>query len=119
MRLAGIVMGNASDAIVEKGRRIAAHMLETAEDDITFAAGRFTVKGTDRSISIFDVARAAAEGNRRLYAGRSLPPPMERSGSSAFPTAPTSARSKSIETPARSSLCATPQSTMSAVLLIR
>jgi aerobic carbon-monoxide dehydrogenase large subunit len=60
MRMAGIVMGNASDAIVEKGKKIAAHMLETAEDDIGFAAGRFTVKGTDRSVGIFDVARAAA-----------------------------------------------------------
>jgi carbon-monoxide dehydrogenase large subunit len=61
MRLAGIVMGNASDAIVEKGKKIAAHMLETAEDDIAFAAGRFTVKGTDRSVGIFDVARTANE----------------------------------------------------------
>jgi len=60
MRLAGIVMGKASDAIIEKGRKIAAQMLETAEDDITFAAGRFTVKGTDRFIGIFDVAEAAA-----------------------------------------------------------
>jgi hypothetical protein len=48
MRLAGIVMGKASDSIIEKGRRIAAQMLETAEDDIVFTAGRFTVKGTDR-----------------------------------------------------------------------
>ncbi|MGH6671751.1 MAG: xanthine dehydrogenase family protein molybdopterin-binding subunit [Xanthobacteraceae bacterium] len=62
MRLAGIVMGNASDAIVDKGKKIAAHMLETAADDIAFAAGRFTVKGTDRSVGIFDVARAAADG---------------------------------------------------------
>src|SRR3984893_16269163 len=60
MRLAGIVMGNASDMIVEKGRKIAAHMLETAEDDIAFAGGRFTVKGTDRSVGIFDVTTAAA-----------------------------------------------------------
>jgi len=60
MRLAGIVMGNASDLIVEKGKKIAAHMLETAEDDIAFAGGRFTVKGTDRSVGIFDVAAAAA-----------------------------------------------------------
>ena len=37
MRIAGIVMGKASDAIVEKGKKIAAHMLETAEDDIAFA----------------------------------------------------------------------------------
>ena len=62
MRLAGIVMGNASDMIVEKGKKIAAHMLETAEDDIAFAGGRFTVTGTDRSVGIFDVAKAAADG---------------------------------------------------------
>jgi carbon-monoxide dehydrogenase large subunit len=61
MRLAGIVMGNASDLIVEKGKKIAAHMLETAEDDIAFAGGRFTVKGTDRSVGIFDVAAAATD----------------------------------------------------------
>ena len=66
MRLAGIVMGNASDAIVEKGKKIAAHMLETAEDDIAFANGRFTVKGTDRSIGIFDAAKAAAEKHKAL-----------------------------------------------------
>ena len=62
MRLAGIVMGKASDAIIEKGKKIAAHLLETDADDIGFAAGRFTVKGTDRSVGIFDVATAAADG---------------------------------------------------------
>ena len=61
MRLAGIVMGNASDAVIDKGKKIAAHMLETAEDDIAFAAGRFTVKGTDRSVGIFEVAKAAVD----------------------------------------------------------
>ncbi len=60
MRLAGIVMGKASDLVIEKGKKIAAHTLETAEDDIAFADGRFTVKGTDRSVGIFEVARAAA-----------------------------------------------------------
>jgi aerobic carbon-monoxide dehydrogenase large subunit len=63
MRLAGIVMGQASDAVIDKGKKIAAQMLETAEDDIGFAGGRFTVKGTDRSIGIFDVAKAAANGD--------------------------------------------------------
>jgi carbon-monoxide dehydrogenase large subunit len=62
MRLAGIVMGNASDLVIEKGKKIAAHMLETAEDDIGFAGGRFTVKGTDRSIGIFEAAAAATDG---------------------------------------------------------
>jgi aerobic carbon-monoxide dehydrogenase large subunit len=58
MRLAGIVIGKASDAVIAKGKRIAAHVLETAEHDIDFAAGRFTVKGTDRSLGLFEVARA-------------------------------------------------------------
>jgi aerobic carbon-monoxide dehydrogenase large subunit len=66
MRLAGIVMGNASDAIIDKGKKIAAHMLEAAEDDIGFAAGRFTVKGTDRAVGIIEVAAAAECDNHAL-----------------------------------------------------
>ena len=67
MRLAGIVMGNASDLIVEKGKKIAAHMLETAEDDIAFAGGRFTVKGTDRSVGNF--RRRGRGGKQQRPAG--------------------------------------------------
>ncbi len=63
MRMAGIVMGKATDIIIERGRRIAGHLLESAVDDIDFASGRFTIKGTDRSIGIFDVARAAEQNN--------------------------------------------------------
>ncbi len=66
MRLAGIVMGNAADAIIDKGRKIAAWLLETAEDDIAFGGGRFTVKGTDRSVGLFDVAQAAAEDGNKI-----------------------------------------------------
>ncbi len=61
MRLAGIVIGKASDTIIANGKRIAAHVLEAAEHDIEFSAGSFTVQGTDRSIGLFDVARAALE----------------------------------------------------------
>ncbi|HKA78937.1 MAG TPA: xanthine dehydrogenase family protein molybdopterin-binding subunit [Xanthobacteraceae bacterium] len=63
MRLAGIVIGKAADAVIARGKRIAAHVLEAAEHDIEFAAGRFTVKGTDRTLDIFDAARAAMERN--------------------------------------------------------
>ena len=59
MRLAGIIMGEASDLIIEKGRRIASHLLEAAEADITFADGIFTVAGTDRTIDLFSLAHAA------------------------------------------------------------
>jgi carbon-monoxide dehydrogenase large subunit len=59
LRLAAVVMAKASDQIVEKGRRIAAWLLEAAAEDIEFAARRFTVKGTDRSVDLFEVAAAA------------------------------------------------------------
>jgi len=49
----------AADKIIDKGRRIAAHMLEAAEPDITFADGRFAVAGTDRGIGLREVAMAA------------------------------------------------------------
>ena len=60
LRLAAVVMAKASDQIVAKGRRVAAWMLEAAADDVEFSGGRFRVKGTDRSVDLFDVARAAA-----------------------------------------------------------
>ena len=39
------------------GLKIASHVLEAAVEDIAFAGGRFEVKGTDRAIGIFEVAR--------------------------------------------------------------
>ena len=62
MRMAGIVMGEASDIIIEKAGRIAEHMLEAAASDIEFADGRFAIRGTDRSIGIFEIAAAAEAG---------------------------------------------------------
>ena len=59
MRMAGIVMGKASERVIAKAAQIAAHVLETDAADVTFADGRFTVKGTDRSIGLFEVAAAA------------------------------------------------------------
>jgi carbon-monoxide dehydrogenase large subunit len=59
MRLGSWVIAKAADAIVDRGRRIAGAMLETAEQDIEFALGRFVVKGTDRGIGLFEVAAGA------------------------------------------------------------
>jgi aerobic carbon-monoxide dehydrogenase large subunit len=61
MRLGSIVIKKSSDGIIEKGTRIAEHLLETAAPDIEFRAGRFVVKGTNHSVDLFDVARAAME----------------------------------------------------------
>src|SRR5262249_56490810 len=67
MRLVSIVIGGATDAIIAKGKRIAAHGLEAAVSDIVFAEGQFTVVGTDRRMGLVEVAAAAR-------AGTGLPP---------------------------------------------
>lgn len=59
MRMGGFVMGKASQAVIEKGRAVAAHLLEAAATDIEFSKGRYAVKGTDRSVGLFEVAVAA------------------------------------------------------------
>ncbi len=47
------------DKIIEKGKKIAAHKLEVSADDIEFEGGKFTVKGTDKSVGFGDVALTA------------------------------------------------------------
>jgi carbon-monoxide dehydrogenase large subunit len=47
------------DKVLEKGAKIAAHKLEASEDDLEFANGQWTVKGSDQSISFGDVALTA------------------------------------------------------------
>jgi len=61
----GTALLAASDGVIEKGRRWAAHVLEAAEQDIDFSAGEFRVVGTDRAISVQDLAaRVAATADR-------------------------------------------------------
>ena len=57
----GSAIVDASALIVENGRKAAAHVLEAAEEDIEFAAGAFTVAGTDRAIGIMELAKTLRE----------------------------------------------------------
>lgn len=59
LAVGGSALVKAADKLIEKGRKIAAHLLEADEGDIEFDAGQFTVKGTDRAKSIQEVAFAA------------------------------------------------------------
>ncbi len=59
LRLAATTTHQASQQIIAKGLRLAAHLLEAAEADLAYAGGRFTVSGTDRTIGLFEVAAAA------------------------------------------------------------
>jgi CO/xanthine dehydrogenase Mo-binding subunit len=63
LRLGSIVMLNASNEIIDKGKNIAAHLFEADAADIEFAGGEFAVTGTDRRIRIFEVAREALQRN--------------------------------------------------------
>ena len=49
----------AAGKIIEKGRRIAAHLLEVSASDISFERGRFVVAGTDRAVGLKQVAQTA------------------------------------------------------------
>lgn len=52
----GSALVKASDQVIERGKQIAAVVLEASPADIEFGKGRFTIVGTDRSISIMDLA---------------------------------------------------------------
>ena len=57
----GASLLDAAEAALEKGRKVAAKMLETAEVDIEYKDGRFAVAGTDRGMSLYEVAEAAKD----------------------------------------------------------
>jgi carbon-monoxide dehydrogenase large subunit len=61
MRVGGHLFSQTRDAIVERGKQIAALLLECAAADLNFANDRFAVSGTDRAIDLFEVAAAAAD----------------------------------------------------------
>ena len=73
----GNALRAAATALVEKGKRLAAHLLEAAPADIVFGDGAFQVVGTDRRLPFTNVAKAA-------YAPMGLPdgmaPGLEASG---------------------------------------
>ncbi len=55
MRMGAPVIRRAVDLALEQGKKLAADKLEAAVADLEFVAGRFAVKGTDRSVGLFEV----------------------------------------------------------------
>jgi aerobic carbon-monoxide dehydrogenase large subunit len=70
----GGALMHAADKLIAKGRKIAAHLMEAAEADISFAVnadgGEFAIAGTDRKVTLDAVARAA-------FNPAQLPPDLE------------------------------------------
>jgi aerobic carbon-monoxide dehydrogenase large subunit len=61
---AGAAVVKGIEVMLEKGKRIAAMLLEAGEGDIVYAGGAFSVVGTDRRLALFEVAARAAELRR-------------------------------------------------------
>ena len=69
MSTGGSALRLAADDVIRKGKRFAAWMLEAAEADILFDAGMFRVAGTDRAVTLAEVAR-------KSFAGGVIPPEL-------------------------------------------
>ena len=65
----GTAIVGASEKVIERGRQIAAHVLEAAVSDVEFSRGRFEIAGTDRFIEIMELATM-------LRRGLQLPPDL-------------------------------------------
>ena len=61
MHQGGTALAKAAQMVIEKGRKVAASLLQADSAEIVFAEGRFTVPGTERGIELSAVARAAAD----------------------------------------------------------
>jgi aerobic carbon-monoxide dehydrogenase large subunit len=72
LAVGGIAIVKAAEKVVAKARVVAAHLLECSEDDLDFANGAFTVRGTDATKSIGDIALA-------VFAAHNLPDGVEPS----------------------------------------
>jgi carbon-monoxide dehydrogenase large subunit len=62
--IGGTAVYKAVEKVIEKGKRIAAHMLEAAEADIEFENAAYKVAGTDRLVPFLDVAKTAFMPNK-------------------------------------------------------
>ena len=68
--IGGSALTVAADKVIEKGKRIAAHLLEASAPDLVFAGGVYSVKGSNKTMTLKAVARAA-------FVPARLPPGLE------------------------------------------
>jgi carbon-monoxide dehydrogenase large subunit len=88
-QLAGSAIVMAADKLIDKGRHIAAHMLEAARDDIVFQGGKFVIAGTDRAVDISAVAKHsfhAAQLPNEIETGFTERANFGPNGSATFPS---------------------------------
>jgi len=72
----GVAIVMAADKVIDKAKRLAAHLLECALEDLEYEGGMFRVRGTDREIGFAEIADIAYQG-ARLPEDGSLTPGLE------------------------------------------
>jgi len=73
LTVGGVAVVNAVDKVIEKARRVAAHLMEANEEDLEYADGKFTVSGAPgTSVAFGDIAFA-------VFSAHDLPDGMEPS----------------------------------------
>ncbi len=60
MRHAATVFAKSATELIEQGKRIAAHVLDTAPENVSFDDGRFAARATNRSFDFLELAKEAA-----------------------------------------------------------
>ncbi|MEW2355835.1 xanthine dehydrogenase family protein molybdopterin-binding subunit [Spirillospora sp. NPDC029432] len=73
LAVGGVALYNACDKVVDKARRLAAHLLEAGEQDLEFSGGRFSVRG------VSEEGRTLQEVVTAAFAAHDLPDGMEPS----------------------------------------
>ncbi|HXE25489.1 MAG TPA: xanthine dehydrogenase family protein molybdopterin-binding subunit [Roseiarcus sp.] len=68
-------LSKALDKIEAKAKKVAGHVLEASEGDIEFKDGKFTVKGTDKSIDFGSIALNAYTAHK--FSGQELEPGLK------------------------------------------
>ena len=63
LTVGGVALYYAADKILDKARKLVAHRLEVAEEDLDVEGGRFTIKGTDRVMTVTEAALHAFTGH--------------------------------------------------------
>ncbi len=74
--LIGSALTVAADQVIEKGKAAAAVLLQAAPEQVSYAQGTFAVAGSDRSISLFEVAERSTE----LVSQGALPQTLDTTG---------------------------------------
>ncbi|MFC7541802.1 molybdopterin cofactor-binding domain-containing protein [Siccirubricoccus deserti] len=116
LHVGGTALVMAMDTVLAKARLLAAHLLQAAPEEVAFAAGRFTVVGTERGMALEAVAEAARDP---AMLPEGMTPGLDAEAKNlselvTFPPARMSPRWRSTRRPAPSPCCATRRSTTTA-----